>query len=82
VHTVSFTCQVPAAPGSYTLPTALLSHLLPAGIDAASAANGTGILAVETSTSKPFTASLAGGGSLTFAAMSAVQAFSRNLAIQ
>ena len=82
VHTVSFTCQVPAASGSYTLPTALLSHLLPAGIDAASAANGTGILAVETSTAKPFTASLTGGGSLTFAAMSAVQAFSRNLAIQ
>lgn len=82
LHTVSFTCQVPAAPGTFTIPTAVLSCLLPAGIDAASLANGSAILAVEAVNVQPFTASLVGGGQLAFAGFSAVLGYSRNLSVQ
>jgi len=82
LRTVSFTCTVPAAPGSYSVPTAVVSRLLPASYDAASLAAGFATLSVETSTSKPFTASLVGGGSFAVTGMSAVQGSSKNLAVQ
>jgi uncharacterized protein (TIGR03437 family) len=34
IHLATFTCQVPAAPGGYTIPTEVLAYLLPGSIDA------------------------------------------------
>jgi uncharacterized protein (TIGR03437 family) len=82
LHTVSFSCQVPAAPGSYTIPTAVLGYLLPEGIDAASLATGSATLAVETLASQPFSVSLTGGGKVAFAGFSAIQAYSKNVSVQ
>ena len=82
IRNVSFTCQVPAAAGSITIPTDLLSYLLPEGIDAASLATGSGQLAVETSTSQPFTATLPGGGQFAWAGLTATLGYSKNLAVQ
>ena len=82
IRNTSFTCQVPAAPGTFTVPTAVLAYLLPAGIDAASQAKGTAGLAVETVTSQPFTAPLVSGGQVAFAGFSAVLGYSRNVAVQ
>jgi hypothetical protein len=77
LHTASFTCEVPAAPGTYTIPTSVLSHLLPAN-----AANGTASLGVETVTSQPFTAPLTAGGQAAIAGFSAVLGYARNLTVQ
>ena len=82
LHTVTFTCQVPAAPGTYTIPAAVLGYLLPAGVDAASLASGSGNLAVEEVNTQLFTAPLVGGGQTAFGGFAAVQAYSKNLAIQ
>jgi hypothetical protein len=81
IHTVSFTCQVPAAPGSYTIPASVLSHLLPATTIASQQASGTGGLTVESLNLTPFTATLVSGGQAV-TAMSAVLGYSRNLAVQ
>ena len=62
LHTTAFTCTVPAAPGTFTVPTSVLSVLLPAGVDAPSLAKGSASLAVETVTSQLFTAPLTAGG--------------------
>jgi uncharacterized protein (TIGR03437 family) len=82
LRTVIFNCQVPAGPGSYTVPTAVLSYLLPEGIDAASLAKGSGILAIQGVNSQTFSAPLVAGGQTAFAGVSATQAFSKNLAVQ
>jgi uncharacterized protein (TIGR03437 family) len=81
IHTVSFTCQVPAAPGSYTIPASVLSHLLPATTVASQQASGTGGLSVESLNSTPFTSTLVSGGQAV-TAMSAILGYSRNLAVQ
>ncbi|HWB83518.1 MAG TPA: hypothetical protein VG675_05230 [Bryobacteraceae bacterium] len=82
IHLVTFTCDVPAAPGSYAVPVEVLSHLFPASIDAASAANGTAVLAVEAATTQPFTAPLTGGGQTAFGGLAAILGYSKNLAVQ
>ena len=81
-HTVAFTCEVPAAPGSYTIPTSVLSYLLPATIVASQAASGTGILAVEAGNIQPFTAPLVSGGQIAYGGFSGTVAYSRNLSVQ
>jgi uncharacterized protein (TIGR03437 family) len=80
IHTVSFTCQVPAAPGNYAVPSAVLSYLLPESIDAVS--KGSGTLAVEAVNVQPFNAPLVAGGQVTYAGMTAVLAYSKNLNVQ
>lgn len=82
LHTVTVTCEVPAAPGGYTIPVSVLSHLLPATIDAASQANGSATLAVEAINVRPFTALLTAGGQAAYAGMSGILAYSRNVAVQ
>jgi uncharacterized protein (TIGR03437 family) len=82
IRNVSFTCQVPAAPGSYTLPTQLLAYLLPEGVDSASLAKGSGILTVETYTATLFNPALVAGGNVTYGAFTSLQSFSRNLIVQ
>ena len=81
-RTVSFSCQVPAAPGTFTIPAAVLSYLLPEGIDSASMAKGAGILNVEAVNEKNFDPTLKNGGKLAFAGFSAILEFARNLAVQ
>jgi uncharacterized protein (TIGR03437 family) len=82
LHTTGFTCQVPAAPGSYTIPAAVLASLLPGTLDAASLATGSTTLAVEAVNSQPFSAPLTSGGKTAFAGFSATQAYSKNLPVQ
>ena len=82
LHTVSFTCQVPAAPGTYTIPQAVLSYLLPEGLDAASLAKGSGILSVEAVNGQTFSAPLPSGVVVGYTGISGVLSFSRNLAVQ
>jgi len=80
IRNTGFTCQVPAAPGTYTIPTAVLGYLLPASI--ANAANGTAILAVQTVTSQQFTVPLTAGGQAAWAGFGAVLSYSKNLSVQ
>ncbi len=82
LHNTSFTCQVPAAPGSYTVPTSVLAYLLPEGLDLASLAKGTALLTVEAGNAQPFSVSLTAGGQVAFAGFSSLLSYSRNLAIQ
>ena len=82
VHLVIINCQAPAAPGSFTIPAAALAYLLPAGVDAASLAKGSGILAVEAVNAQTFTAPLTGGGQTAFAGISGTLAYSKNLTVQ
>ncbi|MCL5746327.1 MAG: hypothetical protein M1541_20750, partial [Acidobacteria bacterium] len=82
IHNVAITCQVPAATGSYSVPVAALAHLLPEGIDAASLATGSGILAVEAVNNTLFTAPLVGGGQTDWEGFSGILAVSKNLVIQ
>jgi hypothetical protein len=82
IHTVAFTCTVPAAPGSYTIPTAVLSYLLPGTLDAASLAKGSTSLAVEALTSQPFSVSVLSGSSLAAVGFTATLSYSRNFAVQ
>jgi uncharacterized protein (TIGR03437 family) len=82
VHNTIFTCQVPAAPGTFTIPAGVLSYLLPSSLDAASLSKGASNLAVETVTFQPFTLNLTSGGPVAWAAFSSTLAYSRNLAVQ
>ena len=82
IRNTGFTCQVPAAPGTYTIPTAVLAYLLPASITSTSATTGTAILAVQTVTSEQFTAPLTAGGQAAWAGFGAVQSYSKNLSVQ
>jgi len=82
IHTVSFTCQVPAAPGSYTIPTAVLSHLLPASLPGVTPSIGSGLLVVEGMNVQPFNASLIPGGPVAYTGFSALVGYSRNLTVQ
>ena len=82
LHTTSFTCQVPAAPGSYTIPASVLSYLQPEGLDAASLAKGAALLTVEAGNEQPFNVSLTAGGQAAFAGISSLLSYSRNLAVQ
>jgi trimeric autotransporter adhesin len=79
IHTVSFDCEVPAAPGSYTVPTSVLSYLQPVS---ASQTDGTAILSVEGVASKPFSAHLVSGAAISFTAFSGSLEFARTLAVQ
>ncbi|MEO8662095.1 MAG: hypothetical protein ABI693_26760, partial [Bryobacteraceae bacterium] len=81
LHTVTFTCQVPASQGSYTIPAAVLSYLPPASIEAY-LNSGSAILAVETVNSEPFTAPLVSGGQASSAGFSATLSYARNLTVQ
>ena len=58
LHTVAITCQVPASPGTFSVPAEAIAYLLPAGIDAASLATGSATLVVEAVSSQQFTAPL------------------------
>jgi hypothetical protein len=82
IHNVVLTCQVPAALGTYSIPTAALSYLLPESIDAASLATGSGILAVEAVNNTSFTMPLTGGGQTDFAGFTGTIGVSKNLVIQ
>ncbi|MBS1858994.1 MAG: hypothetical protein JST11_26715 [Acidobacteria bacterium] len=82
VHTVSAVCEVPGAPGTYTIPTSVLSHLLPATIDAANSAAGVASLAVESGTVQTFIAPLTAGGQAAIAGFSSLLGYSRNLVVQ
>jgi hypothetical protein len=82
IHLATFTCQVPAAPGGYTIPTEVLAYLLPGSIDAASLAKGSTILAVQTVTAQQFNLTQVSGGPVAWAGMSATLGYSRNLAVQ
>jgi uncharacterized protein (TIGR03437 family) len=82
VHVSTFTCQVPAAPGSYSVPTAVLSYLQPSGIDAASLAKGSTTLAVQTVNAQQINLSLTSGGPVAWAGFSATLGYSRNLGVQ
>jgi len=79
IHNVSFSCTVPAAPGTYTLPTALLSHLLAVPAQSTTAF---GFLTVDTQANSPFTAPLTSGGQAAFAVFTAVQGYSRGVTVQ
>jgi uncharacterized protein (TIGR03437 family) len=74
IHTVSFTCQVPAAPGSYTIPAAVLSYLLPA--------TETAGLTVEAGSIQTFNIPLASGGSVAYAGMSGLIGYGRSVTVQ
>ena len=82
IHNVVITCQVPAAPGTFSVPAAALAYLVPEGIDAASRATGSGIFAVGAVNNTPFTAPLVGGGQTAFAGFSGSIGVSKNLVIQ
>src|SRR5439155_4069482 len=82
IHNVVLTCQVPAAPGAYSIPAAALSYLLPEGIDAASLATGSGTLAVEAVNNTPFSIPLTAGGQTDFAGFTGTIAVSKNLVVQ
>jgi uncharacterized protein (TIGR03437 family) len=79
---VTVTCQVPAGPGTFSVPAAALANLLPIGIDSASQSTGTSVLAVQTVVTQPFNAPLTGGGSAAYAALIAIQSVSKNIAVQ
>ncbi|QOY86707.1 NHL domain-containing protein [Paludibaculum fermentans] len=82
VHNVSISCQVPAAPGSYTIPAAAMAYLLPEGIDSASLATGSGILAVEGLNIRPFNAPLVGGGQTDYGGFTSILSLGKNLIVQ
>ena len=82
IHNVSVNCQVPAAPGTYSVPTAALAFLVPEGIDLASLATGSGILAVQAVNTTNLTVPLVGGGQTDFGGIVGVLAVSKNLIIQ
>ncbi len=81
-HGVSISCQVPAAPGSYTIPAAAMAYLLPEGIDAASLATGSGVLAVEGLNIQQFFAPLAGGGQIDYGGFTSILSMGKNLVVQ
>jgi uncharacterized protein (TIGR03437 family) len=72
IHTAAFTCQVPAAPGSYTVPTSMLAYLLP----------GSGGLTVEAGNFQTFNVPLVSGGSVDYAAMTSVFGYGRSVTVQ
>jgi hypothetical protein len=80
-RSVTITCQVPAPPGTYTVPTAALAYLLPTSLEA-NASSGSGSITVEAVNSVQFTAPRTSGGSVDFAGMTGVLAISKNLVIQ
>jgi trimeric autotransporter adhesin len=72
-HGVVVSCAVPASPGAYTIPTAALAYLLPAGgagtigqvvIDAGP--NAGGVASAESATSTEVTPNLVAGGKVDF----------------
>jgi hypothetical protein len=81
-RSVTFTCQVPSAPGTYTVPASVTSYLFPAALDAASAANGSATLAVQATNTATFTAPLVGGGQAAAAAFTSSLAYSKNLEVR
>jgi uncharacterized protein (TIGR03437 family) len=72
IHTVSFTCEVPAAPGSYTIPAALLSYLPP----------GSAGMTVEAASVQTFNIPLTSGGSVAYAGMSGLVGYGRSVTVQ
>jgi hypothetical protein len=72
IHTAAFTCQVPAAPGSYTIPTSMLSYLLP----------GSGELTVEAGNFQMFNIPLLSGGSVDYSAMTGILGYGRSVTVQ
>jgi uncharacterized protein (TIGR03437 family) len=82
LHTVILNCQVPASPGTFSVPAAALAYLLPAGIEAARLATGSAVLAVETVSTQAFTAPLVGGGQTDFTGFSSTLGVSKNLAVR
>jgi hypothetical protein len=82
LHSVTITCQTPAAAGSYTIPTAALAYLVPAGVDAASLATGAGILAVQSVTTQEFRPQVFGGAALAYAALTGTLSVSKNVTVQ
>jgi uncharacterized protein (TIGR03437 family) len=82
IHNVAINCQVPAPPGTYTVPAAALAYLLPETIEAADLATGSGQITVEGVNSKPFTLPLVAGGQADYAAFQGVLSVSKNLVIR
>jgi uncharacterized protein (TIGR03437 family) len=82
IHNVFFTCQVPAASGSYTIPTSVLSYLLPASIVSTAQASGSGIFSVSAEKLQTLNLPLASGGSAAYSAITGVVAYSKNLSVQ
>lgn len=82
LHTVEFSCQVPAAPGSFTIPAAVLSYLLPATLVASAQASGFAGLSMEAMNVQTLNVPLVSGGSTQYAAMTGIVGYTRNLAVQ
>jgi uncharacterized protein (TIGR03437 family) len=82
IHTAAFTCTAPGAPGTFTIPAAVLAYLLPASIGNSSGTGITANLIVEGAAVQTFNLPLVSGGQATYSAFSALQAFSRNVAVQ
>jgi hypothetical protein len=82
LHSVTIDCQVPAAPGSYTIPAAALSYLLPTGTDPASLAAGSSNLAVEGANVQPFQAPLTNGGTAAYSGFTAIQGYAKTVSVQ
>jgi uncharacterized protein (TIGR03437 family) len=72
IHTAAFTCEVPAAPGSYTIPTSMLWYLLP----------GSGGLTLEAGNFQTFNVPLVSGGSVDYSAMTGILGYGRSLTVQ
>jgi uncharacterized protein (TIGR03437 family) len=82
LRTVALNCDVPAAPGTYTIPAEALSLMLPEDITVAAMATGSGLLTLNGLVLKPFSAPLVGGGQTDYAAFSAVLWVAKNLAVK
>jgi uncharacterized protein (TIGR03437 family) len=76
IHNVSFSCQVRAAPGAYTIPAAVLSYLLPVQ------AGGTALLNIQAENMQMLNIPLVAGGSVTYSEISGIIGFTRNLTVQ
>jgi uncharacterized protein (TIGR03437 family) len=81
-RTVIISCQVPGAPGTYTVPAAAIALLDTAGVDNASLVNASATLAVQANVITPFNAPLTAGGNADYVAFIGTVAFSRFLSVQ
>ncbi len=80
IHTVEFTCTVPASRGSYTIPTEVLQPLLPEAIN--QPANGSAFLTVASGAATPLKFTLLNGAKLAFANFTTSLGFSKNMNVK